>query len=189
MIVTKSFGGAEIAFEPSVVNANVMVNATQMAKAFGKNVTDFVKIDSTRNFINAFCQTEDIQFENEFSPKGKLVKTVKGHNSINGTWMHRTVALKFAAWLDPFFEVWVYKTIDEILFSYSREQDNSISRAVLLQHELSKLERKADKNGDDFEKFIKLNAELTHERSIRANATKARFREIYRDMKPFFPTN
>ena len=30
--------------------------------------------------------------------------------------MERSVALKFAAWLSPKFEVWVYKTIDEILF-------------------------------------------------------------------------
>jgi len=103
--------------------------------------------------------------------------------------MHWIVAIKFAAWLNPHFEVWVYKTIDEILFAYSREQDLSIQRAVVLQHELKELEKKADKNGIDFERFIKLNNELTHERTIRAASTKARFREIYRDLKPNFPTN
>jgi hypothetical protein len=36
MIVKRSFGGAEVAFEPSLVNRNVMVNATNMAKAFPK---------------------------------------------------------------------------------------------------------------------------------------------------------
>lgn len=123
MIVKKSFGGAEVAFEPSIINGNVMVNATQMAKVFNKEVSGFLKTEQTENFIKAFCQTEDLPFENEFSANGKLIKIVKGHHSINGTWMHRIVALKFAAWLDPLFEVWVFKTIDEILFAYSHEQD------------------------------------------------------------------
>jgi hypothetical protein len=35
--------------------------------------------------------------------------------------MHRILALKFAAWLDPYFEVWVYTTIDKIIFGNYRE--------------------------------------------------------------------
>ena len=29
--------------------------------------------------------------------------------------MHRILALKFAAWLDPSFELWVYCTIDKLI--------------------------------------------------------------------------
>ena len=34
----------------------------------------------------------------------------------SGLWFHRVLALKFAAWLNPEFEVWIYITIDELLF-------------------------------------------------------------------------
>lgn len=189
MIVKKSFGGAEVAFEPSLINGNVMVNATQMAKAFGKDAYDFLKISSTQKFIEAFCQTEDLRFGDEFLPGGKVVKIQKGDKSVSGTWMHRILALKFAAWLDPFFEVWVYKTIDEILYSFSREQDASIRRTLVIQEELKQLEKKGDKSGEDFERFIKLNGLKSNEQIARANATKCRFREMYRDLKPTFQNN
>lgn len=111
-----------IEFEPQT--DNVMVNATQMAKIFDKEVSGFLKTDSTKNFIEAYSRTEDIPSQNEFSPNGKLIKVIStGRN--NGTWMNRIVALKFAAWLDPYFEVWVYKTIDQILFGqYKRIEEN-----------------------------------------------------------------
>ena len=79
-----------------------------------KDVFGFLRLDSTKAYIQAYCQTADLRSENEFSPEGKLVKVVNGGRN-NGTWMERSVALKFAAWLSPKFEVWVYKTIDEIL--------------------------------------------------------------------------
>jgi len=183
-LIKKTFGGSEISFEPLVTNGNVMVNATEMAKTFGKEVSGFLKTEQTENFIKAFCQTEDIPFENEFSAKGKLIKIVKGHHSVNGTWMHRTVALKFAAWLDPFFEVWVFKTIEEILYSYSKELDESIARTVLIQMELDKMEKKPDKSGEDFEEYIKLKNQMVYERTLRANGTRRRFRLIYRFLKP-----
>jgi len=28
----------------------------------------------------------------------------------SGTWMHRVLALNFAAWLEPAFDLWVYAT-------------------------------------------------------------------------------
>jgi hypothetical protein len=90
---------------------NVMVNATEMAKMFDKRVDVFLKTDHVKAFMSVL----------EFTPYGgnsegltraDLVQT-KGHM---GTYMHRLLALKFAAWLDPAFEVWVYTTIDTIVF-------------------------------------------------------------------------
>lgn len=179
-IVKKSFGGTDVSFEPFVVENNVMVNATQMAKAFGKNVTDFLKIDSTQKFIEAFCSTENIQLGGEFLPTGKVVKIQKGDPSVRGTWMHRILALKFAAWLDPFFEIWVYKTIEEILFGYSRENDESIRRTVLVQFEMKQIEKNPERTGEDFDRYMKLQNQLVAERTIRASTTKQRFRDFYK---------
>ena len=40
--------------------------------------------------------------------------------------MHRILALKFAAWLNPELELWVYETIDEILFGEYAELEAKI---------------------------------------------------------------
>lgn len=78
-----SFDEHQIAFE---INAeeNVMVNATEMAKIFKKEVSGFLRLESTKAYIHAYSQTVDLQFGNEFSPEGKLVKVVKGGEH-NGT--------------------------------------------------------------------------------------------------------
>lgn len=43
-----------------------------------------------------------------------IVKVVHGGDNA-GTWMHEKLALKFAAWLSPRFEVWVFDRIQELL--------------------------------------------------------------------------
>lgn len=95
---------------------SIMVNATEMAKVYGKRVDVFLKTDSTKSFIDVL----------KFPPisvnltplKDSEIMITKGRT---GTWMHRLLALKFAAWLDPEFEVWVYFTIDKIMFGTMRE--------------------------------------------------------------------
>jgi hypothetical protein len=123
-IVKFVYSEQEIDFDLS--KQEIMVNATEMAKIFGKEVSGFLKIEQTDKFIKAYCQTEDLPFENEFSPTGNLIKIIKGHATINGTWMHRVVALKFAAWLDPMFEVWVFKTIDKLINQNFKEQRDAL---------------------------------------------------------------
>jgi len=188
-MIKRNFGGSEVAFEPIITDNNVMVNATQMANHFNKRTNDFLKIDSTQKFIEAFCHSEDIRFGNEFSPDGKVVKIVKGDPSVSGTWMNRILAIKFAAWLNPTFEVWIYKTIDEIINGYSRSQDESIQRTIILKAQLREMELKPDKSGDDFENYIQLKQHLIHEQTVRANNTRRRFREIYRFLTNSFNNN
>ena len=98
--------------------------------------------------------------------------------------MHRVLAIKFAAWLDPDFEVWIYSTIEELMFGFSRDQDQSIMRAVVIQQEMSMIAKKMDREAGDFERYLKLQMELNNERSKRAQNTKTRFREIYQALKP-----
>lgn len=184
MITKKVFGGKQVQFDANLANGTTMVNATQMAKIFGKRIDHFLKSDHAQAFIE----------ELEFTPYGGNSTPLKRDEIIQtrgtaGTWMHRVLALKFAAWLDTKFEIWVYSTIEEILFGYSREQDKSIRRAVLLTRQLAELEKKPDKTGEDFEMYMKLDQQLKNERSLRAQNTKARFREIYRALKPVSTAN
>ena len=86
--------------------------------------------------------------------------------------MHRVLALKFAAWLSPRFELWVYSTIEQILFGKHVEREQSFERTLKLQSELSELEDKADKSGEDFERYLQVKRELNREKIIRTSLTK-----------------
>lgn len=99
------YNNHEIVFEK---DEEVMVNATQMAKAFGKRLDSFMRTESTKFFIKALEQTLNSVRSEPFT-----VFENRGHL---GLWVHRSLALKLAAWLSPEFEVWVYQTIEQVLF-------------------------------------------------------------------------
>lgn len=87
---------------------NVMVNATEMAKPFGKLVGDWLRLKATTEFTEAFSADMHI-------PISALIQVVKGGNSEQGTWLHEDVALEFARWLSPSFAIWCNKRIKELL--------------------------------------------------------------------------
>lgn len=99
-----------------------MVNATEMAKPFGKSTKDWLVNKSTSEFLNELSSVRGI-------PLSQLVVVKKG-NSTNfeqGTWMHEDVALEFARWLSPKFAIWCNDRIKE-LFMYGKtsiSNDNS----------------------------------------------------------------
>lgn len=82
----------------------LMVNATEMAKPFGKKATHFLRLDSTEQYIEALSKRVAIS---------QLVKVVHGDNG--GTWLHQKLALRFAQWLSPEFAIWVDEKIEELL--------------------------------------------------------------------------
>ena len=92
--------------------------------------------------------------------------------------MHRVLALKFAAWLSPRFELWVYSTIEQLLFGKHVEREKSFERTLSLQAELSELEYKVNKTGEDFERYLYLRKELSREKSYRTSLTKESLEEM-----------
>ena len=98
-----------------------MVNATDMAKKFNKRPVDFLKLDSTK----AFMKTLETDVQENNNVDFQAVVTVRGGNISKipqGTWMHKLLAYKFAAWLNPKFELFIYKTFDEIIQNKLRYQ-------------------------------------------------------------------
>lgn len=87
---------------------NVMVNATEMAKPFGKLVGGWLRLKTTTEFTDAL--SADMQI-----PISALIQVVKGGNNEQGTWMHEDIALEFARWLSPTFAIWCNKHIKELL--------------------------------------------------------------------------
>lgn len=174
MILKKEFEGFEIDFEPFMRQRNVMVNATQMAKVFGKQVVAFMRNEDSQEFISECLKSENSHFLGVEKETDLYMSKQK-----SGTWMHRVLALKFAAWLNPKFELWVYLTIEEILFGFAKKQQESISKTVELQNRVKELEEKPDKTGEDFEEYLNCLNELKGEKNKRSGITRQRFSETW----------
>ena len=72
--------------------------------------------------------------------------------------MHRILALKFAAWLNPAFEVWVYSTIEQLLFGEAAERGKKLTRKAEIKAERKRLQEKLEQN-EDFRRLQEINAE------------------------------
>jgi hypothetical protein len=91
---------------------NVMVNATEMAKAFGKRTKDYLANQSTKDLIIELERTlNSVQSTNE-------IVSNRGHV---GIYFNQILAIDFATWLDINFKIWIYTTIQEILFGHYKQ--------------------------------------------------------------------
>ena len=87
----------------------VMVNATAMARHFGKRPVDYLRLPSTVELLGAIVRKSHICEQ-------KLAMTAKGSPEYGGgTWMHEDVAIDFAQWLSVDFRLWVNDRIRELL--------------------------------------------------------------------------
>lgn len=98
-----TYNEAEICFSVDPLDKNVMVNATEMAKVFDKRTGDYLANDSTKLFIDELKRTLI----------GVQIIDDRGRN---GIYFDRRLALDFAAWLDVKFRVWIFITLDDIIF-------------------------------------------------------------------------
>ncbi|MDR6194921.1 hypothetical protein QE357_001973 [Siphonobacter sp. BAB-5404] len=67
-------------------SGELMVNATEMAKPFGKRPAKWLEIPSTQAFINELSNVRK---------SDNWILTERGQHT-GGTWMHEDVALEFA---------------------------------------------------------------------------------------------
>ena len=106
------YKGQTITFEFS--DGNKMINATEMAKPFGKPVGNFLRLKETKQYVTLLqSRYSDVNNSKE------VLRIVRGGDAesrkLQATWMDEKLALKFAAWLAPEFELWVYDRIHELL--------------------------------------------------------------------------
>lgn len=144
----------------------MMVNATEMAKAFNRDLYQFTKSEDTKRFIEACHKPANAGLLGIVNESDLIISRQK-----SGTYMHRVLAIKFAAWLSPDFEVWVYSTIERILFGKHAQREQSFERTLKLQKELDFLKSKTEKTGDDFNRYLNLERGLKHEKAVRKSLT------------------
>lgn len=121
-------------------NKNVMVNATEMAKVFGKRIDHFTKTDHAKKYIKFLT-------ERTLNGGHSVVKIVddRGHM---GMYFHRKLAIKFAMWLDDEFFDWVIDKIDEILHGKINEVKISIDKIKNAEEKLVEAIETAKRSGN-----------------------------------------
>ena len=137
-------------------NGNLMVNATQMANIFGAEVTHFLENKSTEKFIQACLEGK---YNSQLKIKSK--DDIIFGKQRSGTWMHEILALKFAAWLDPDFEIWMILSIRETLLQYYSEFENYKDAVKRKKDSGKRLKDKKDKlmANPEFIEYLKLEEE------------------------------
>lgn len=97
-----------------------MVNATEMAKPFGKRPVDWLRYQQAQDFISILAKVRK-------NTSADLVRVIKGGNGMQGTWMHEDVALEFARWLSPMFGIWCNDRIKELMRTGTTTIDEAIA--------------------------------------------------------------
>lgn len=147
---------------------SMMINATEMAKAFDKDLHQFTKSDHYKAFKESCLKPANAGILDIKTVDDLIISRQK-----SGTWMHRVLALKFAAWLSPDFEVWVYSTIEKLLFGKHVEREKSFERTLKLQNEINTIRDKVpeERTGDDLNRYIEIEKALNREKAVRRNLT------------------
>lgn len=93
-----NYNGSPITFQ---MGESTMINATEMAKPFGKRPAKWLELPSTKEFLLSLCEVRKSDITH-------LVVTAKGNSTSfqQGTWLHEDVALEFTRWLSPAFAIW-----------------------------------------------------------------------------------
>jgi phage antirepressor YoqD-like protein len=101
------YEGSPVTFQ---IGEATMVNATEMAKPFGKRPAKWLELPSTKDFLSSLSEVRKSDITH-------LVKTARGNSSSfqQGTWFHEDVALEFARWLSPQFAIWCNDRIKELM--------------------------------------------------------------------------
>jgi hypothetical protein len=121
-------------------NSDGWINATDVAKRFGKKPAEWLRLPDTAKYMDALARHLNV------GESHLLTSSTKGR--AGGTWLHPKLAVSFARWLDVDFAVWCDLHIDALLRGELNEKqqferacktlDNAKQAASLGGRELSR---------------------------------------------------
>lgn len=85
-------------------------NATDIARQFSKRPDDFLRLQSTKEYIEEIMK--EIGYGNYRNEN--LIRVTQGGKH-QGTWLHQELAYEFAGWLSPIFRRNLHKWVDNRL--------------------------------------------------------------------------
>lgn len=176
------YEGSPVTFQ---IGEATMVNATEMAKPFGKQPVFWLNNQYTKGFLKELAELRNLS-------SADLVRVIKGGNDKNaqGTWFHEDVALEFARWLSPQFAIWCNDRIKELMKygvtatpqtidSVLADPDNAIRLLTALKEE-----RKALKAANRQIAVLEDQKKAYHSENRRLLKLKDRQDEIMREQAP-----
>lgn len=107
-VIKAEFQGSIIQF-----NDSGWFNATEVAKKFNKDLSNWTRLPSTIEYSNAL--------KSKYVNITYLTKTKRGNNG--GTWVHPKLGVLFARWCDVNFSIWCDEQIEEIIHGKPESQD------------------------------------------------------------------
>lgn len=100
--------------QPVQFNADGWLNATKIAKRFGKDPYEWRRLPDTEAYLKALSKALGSKYGIiPELPETAFVQAKRGKNG--GTWLHPKLAVAFARWLSPDFAVWCDLQIDALL--------------------------------------------------------------------------
>lgn len=93
--------------QPVRFNSDGWINATDVAKRFGKRPAEWMRLPDTQKYMEALARHLNVRESH------LLIRTERGRSG--GTWLHPKLAVTFARWLDVDFAVWCDLHIDALL--------------------------------------------------------------------------
>ncbi|CDG00412.1 P22AR C-terminal domain-containing protein [Avibacterium paragallinarum] len=106
-IITADYNGTQVFFQD-----DAYLNATAIAKHFNKLPNEWLRLESTQEYIDLLCKKLN-------TGKSRILKTTRGVNG--GTWLHRRLAVPFARWLNVEFAIWCDEEIEKILIGQKQQ--------------------------------------------------------------------
>lgn len=97
-------------------------NATHIAAQFGKFPADFLRLNSTKEYIDEILNDS----ENGISHTENLVRVTNGGRH-KGTWLHQELAYEFAGWLSATFRRNLHKWADKRVEEEHQRQRHRLS--------------------------------------------------------------
>lgn len=128
-LVTKEGNKFVLPIEPR--GTMTMINATLLAKPMNKYVKDYLRLDSTKEFIEAL--KEQLQSKG-FDTSQIVIVKASGNPKLRGTWVHRKIAIHMAGWMDPRFGVQMNDWIEELMLSGKVELQRPLRPVLSLTH-------------------------------------------------------
>lgn len=164
------YEGTTIAFDshnavvPFGLENAVMVNASQMARKFGKRPKEWLRLKSTKDFLTELESTlaadqgadSPLAHEDGEWPLSMICVTHGGKKDEHGTWMHEDVALEFARWLSPKFAIWCNARIKELVrtgFTTAAPQPEARSNEDILADALRILQGRVEERDQRIEQL------------------------------------
>ena len=112
-------------FPVSFQTSDAFINATQIAKQFGKKTENYLRTNETKEYVSAL--------QKWLLPAGNsnALKSVVEQNQLvivkngapengGGTWLHPKLAVNFARWLSADFAVWCDMQIEDLLYKQDK---------------------------------------------------------------------